>query len=513
MREDRSIEQRLAGLDAPVPLPAALRERLEHTLLVEAGAALSADGHDGNPLVGIDAPLTLPPLLRKRLETSLVARSARRPSVILTRVVATAAAVVLVLASATAVLQRTPRHRARGQAVAAGPHPTQAATSTSTTFPIASQGAPLAATAAPAVGASGSAAGASGTAAGAAAAPVGRQGTAPPFMFGTGAGTARAPTGAPVHIGVVGGDQAEEAGFRAYVDVLNRTGGAGGHGFDIVATSASSPGAGVVVTVNLSGHSLASASGPPPWITGPLLETIPIAEATLTGRVFDMASPVERQARLLVDAVYPDAAPGTTAVIYQSADGPFGNEGPNTLDASLRARQITPVHVVVHASEASALVPADAAFVSLDPADAAQWVGDAHAAGYAPARGVAGLSSLLDASLLPSLSNGTRVMSPYLLPAGQEATAMSGHTGKPASNAVTHGWDTAKALAAAVWQSGATTTDGVLSALQQLTGFDDGFAPAYRTRPGSNARLADAVLFRVAAGQFAQDGGFRTDPA
>jgi hypothetical protein len=89
---------------------------------------------------------------------------------------------------------------------------------------------------------------------------------------------------------------------------------------------------------------------------------------------------------------------------------------------------------------------------------------------------------------------------------------MSSGTGRAPGDAVTHGWVTAKALAVAVWQTGATTAEGVIAALRGLQGFDDGFAPPYQTRAGGNARVPDGLQYRVASGQFVQVGGFLTDP-
>ena len=507
----RSVEQRLAELGGPQPLPAGLRHRLEDALLT---ARQRPTDQAGNPLAGVDAPVALPVHLQHRLDAALTGRRRPRRPVVLPWLAA-AAAVLLVLGAVTAIVRpSSSQHRRPQSDVAAGAAPSAnglppADLSTTTSVDAGGAAAAGISSASGSLGAAGSAAGSS-AGAGSASGPGGR-GTPPPFTFGAGNQAAHPATGSSVRVGVLGGDAAEEAGFRAYLDLLNRSGGAGGHALRAVPTSPGAPAANVAVTVNLSGAPIATTAGPPPWVTGPLLETLPVPSAVLAGRVFDLASPIERQAHLVVDALYPDNAPGHTAVIYQSTDGPYGAEAPQALDEALRSRQVTPLHVDVRQGQATPLVAADAAFLSLDTAAATGWLDQAKGANYAPTRGVAGVSSLLDAMLLPKLPEGTRVLSPYLVPSGNEAAAMSAGTHRPPSDAVTHGWVTAKALAAVVWQSDATTPDAVLTGLRALKGFDDGFAPPYQTRSGGNARLPDGVVYRVTSSQFVQQGGFVTD--
>ena len=67
-----------------------------------------------------------------------------------------------------------------------------------------------------------------------------------------------------------------------------------------------------------------------------------------------------------------------------------------------------------------ALTAADAAFVSLDPAAARAWAAQAKAEGYGPPAGVAGIYSLADDALAADLPEGARVVSPYVVPAGDE---------------------------------------------------------------------------------------------
>src|SRR5439155_15142889 len=108
------------------------------------------------------------------------------------------------------------------------------------------------------------------------------------------------------------------------------------------------------------------------------------------------------------------------------------------------------------ANKTALLGAADAALLSLDPAAAGDWVTRAHNAGYKPAKGVGGIYSLADDSLAPDLPEGARVVSPYVVPSGDEGQALrSANSGTSAP--VLHGWVDAKALAAAIWRTGADT--------------------------------------------------------
>ena len=79
--------------------------------------------------------------------------------------------------------------------------------------------------------------------------------------------------------------------------------------------------------------------------------------------------------------------------------------------------------------------------------------------------------------------------------------------------AAVHGWVTAKALAVALWRSGATTPSAARAALAGLTGYGDGFAPPLAYRPGTTSRTPDGVLFTVHAGAFTTDHEFQRDPS
>jgi hypothetical protein len=121
-------EDLFAGLDAPRPLPAELRSRLESDLLQAAGTPTAVPLGDeldqrleaaltdplAAVLAGVDAPRTLSPQLRERLETRLTRRRRRAQTFL-------AAAAVVLVAVALAVVVTAPgssRHRP-----AAGPSP------------------------------------------------------------------------------------------------------------------------------------------------------------------------------------------------------------------------------------------------------------------------------------------------------------------------------------------------------------------------------------------------------
>jgi len=327
--------------------------------------------------------------------------------------------------------------------------------------------------------------------------------------------TTPAPAGPPLRVGIVTGDAAEEAGFRAYINRLNEAGGVRGHSIELVTVAPGAPATGTVATVNLSPQPVAGPGGAPGWATGPLLETLTATENLLPagGAVFSFASPPERQGHLAADALFPAAAAsGTKAVVYVPvAPGPLRDVVPEAIKAVLKARNVT-VQVVTYDPAAHKPLPAaDAAFVSLDPAGARAWVAQARADGYHPAGGVAGIYSLADDSLLPDLPEGARVVSPYVTPSGDEGQAIRS-AGAGTSAPVLHGWATAKALAAAVWRTGADTPAGLQAALEGLTGWSSGLAPAYETRSGTRSRTPEGVVFAVQSQAFVAQGGFRRDP-
>jgi hypothetical protein len=297
------------------------------------------------------------------------------------------------------------------------------------------------------------------------------------------------------------------------VSRLNQAGGVRGHALELVPVSAGSPASNLVATVNLSPQPVAGPGGAPGWATGPLLETLAAPESVLTGSVFSFSSPPERQGHLAADALFPSAVGSQTrAAIYAAPSGPLADVVPQAMKAVLEGRGVTvTIHTYDPAKNPTLIAGADAALLSLDPSAARAWVAQAKAAGHRPARGVAGIYSLFDESLAPDLPEGARVVSPYVVPSGDEGQAIrSGGAGTSAS--VLHGWAGAKALAAAIWRTDADTPAELRAALEGLAGWSSGLAPAYETRPGTRARTPEGVLFRVQSGAFTADGGFRRDP-
>ena len=324
------------------------------------------------------------------------------------------------------------------------------------------------------------------------------------------------PAGPPLRVGIITGDAAQEVGFRAYVNRVNQAGGVQGHSIELVRVSSDAPAANTIATVNLSSQPVAGPGGAPGWATGPLLETLSATEDLLSGNgaVFSFASAPERQGHLAADALFPSqAAAGTKAVIYvPAAPGPLRDAVPAAIEAVLKQRNVANVQVVTYdAAAGKALTAADAAFVSLDPAAAKAWVAQAKAEGYRPPAGVAGIYALADEALAADLPEGARVVSPYVVPAGDEGQAIRS-AGAGTSASVLHGWATAKSLAAAVWRTGADTPAEVQAALEGLSGWSSGLAPPYETRPGTRSRTPEGVVFGVQSGAFVAQGGFRRDP-
>jgi hypothetical protein len=349
--------------------------------------------------------------------------------------------------------------------------------------------------------------------------------SAPPFAFSSGpsnavAGNAAAalpPTDtpttappAPLRIGLVRGDPAEEAGFAAYEQILNDAGGVSGRQVLSIAVTPGTAAAGTVATVNLSGAPIASAAAPPAWATGPVLETLLAPDAALHGRVYDVSSSADRQAHLAANALFPTSSVGATAVIYRAPSGVLSDVVPNALLQVLRARGVTATLVTYQPGQAVVPAGGEAAFLSLSPSAAHAWAQAAH--GLAFPRGVAGVGDLLDPTLRAVLPTAADVVSPYQLPTGAEADALTSALGGPVDAEELHGWETAKVLAVALWQSGATTAAGLQAALDAFAGYSDGLLPPYHVRPGTNSRTPEGLLFTTSNGQFVAIGSFRTDP-
>ncbi|HEY3238494.1 MAG TPA: hypothetical protein VGL92_02935, partial [Acidimicrobiia bacterium] len=205
-------------------------------------------------------------------------------------------------------------------------------------------------------------------------------------------------SGPALRVGFVGGDAAQEAGFNAYVALLNREGGVRGRPLEAVRVGPGATDSSTLATVNLSPRPLATPGGAPGWAGGALLETLTATEDLLPagGRVFSFASVPERQAHLAVDAVFPDAAPGARAVVYVATDGPYAGKVADAFRQVLAGKGVQVTTRVYDPASPPALLPAateDAAFVSLDPPAAAAFARQARESSYRPARGIAGVAS------------------------------------------------------------------------------------------------------------------------
>jgi hypothetical protein len=507
----------LRGIDGPRPLPPAVRAGIEARLRATPVSLSTAM---------LDAPRTLPGDLHDRIEAALTASAPSAPGALgagrRSRAVApllVAAAVVLLLATTVAVIGSGRAAHETAQEPVAGASTTTAIAGASEAGAVA--GAEPGSAAGPGTVRSGS----GGTSSGAASS-VQAAGPAPPYAFAAeptiaesvAPGSKPAPLvattmpRAALRVAIVGGDAEIEAGFRAYVQVLNDAGGAGGHRLTLAPAGPGAPVTGAVATVNLGPTPIATSSGAPAWVTGPLLEATTATEDILRGRTYAFASALEREAHLIADAVFPQPAPGTTAAVYHRATGPFSGAAANAVSDVLRARNVTPVDVTYDPSTPAVLVPADAAFLLLTAADASALLKQAKSSGYAPQQGFAGIGSLDDENLLPDLPDGTRIITPYASPGrGDEAAALRRGANRPLTTGVRHGWYTAKALAVALWQSGADTAAGAQSALDRLPGYDGGIAPPYAVRAGTHSRTPEGFLLTVAHRAFTGQPGWRRD--
>lgn len=466
---DRDAAALLSGIDGPRPLPPAVAD------------ALLASLTDPVARLG-DGPLPLPADLRARLEASMLG-TARQSAPSRRTVPTAAAAVVLLLIGLLAVVARggdAPRE-------AAGRPPTTTSRPGADTTPST-----------PLPGATPTGGAVAGSASGSAAAPppftdvgAATADAASPAASGAGGATAAAE---PLRVAVETGDAAIEAGFAAYLDVLNAAGGVRGRSVVTTATGD----AGAVALVNLGGAPTTSA--------GPevVFETVHVDEPRLTGSVVSLASALERQARLAVAAAFSDDA-GGRAVILIGRSEPWRTTVPDALDDALAARGVTGVRVPVDGGATPVL--ADAVFLSLAPEEVASWLETR--TGAPPARGTWGVESAWqDAVATNAAPAGLRVLSPYAPLDGDERAALAAAIDGPLSAGAVHGWVTAKALAFVLHENGGAAlrdTD-----LDRLDGWDPGWAPPFSVRPGTRSRTPDAVVLRPDGDRFVADGPFLT---
>lgn len=543
------------GFDGPRQLPPAVKDRLAATL---ADAALV------QRVAGIDVPRPVSPGLDARLEAVIVDRSTVLPGRFRRRLertligdrrmprLAVAAAVLLVLGLATLPVivddtadetpvaqddggppnaERPPADRIEGREpgtspvdqrpsgedggsgptadAPAGPEPPSPSEAQDPPGPTPAVGGGPGAFPAPGSGGEG----AEGT---------DDAGPEPPFAYDfappaasgppSGAPSTRPPP-PPLRIGVVGGGTAVEDGFRAYVELLNEHGGVHGRQFELVETSSTSPAPGVVAVVNVSASPVATSAGAPSWVQGPLLETPDTPEHRLSGRAFSFTSVLERQAHLAVLAAFPNGgAPGSRAAVYrEDAPGPYRTRVVDAYRAALEAVGVLPV-VVTTAPDDPFLVAADAAFLSLDTTAAGQFLTAAAGDGYEPPRGIWGVASLFNESLLDRIGPHVRVASPYVPALAEEMQVLRQRSGRPVATGSVHGWVTAKALAVAAYESRATSPAEMITALDDLVGWETSFIAPYDVRADTRSRTPEAAVLRSDGTRFVEERPFRRDP-
>jgi hypothetical protein len=511
------------GLGEARPLPAHLGERLERVLAAEAEAGAGA-------LATIDAPrplpdhvrdrieaamvvaveVGLPVQVRRRVERTLVRRRARdylRPAV--------KAAAIMALAGATALFLGEPPPQAVDTMYAGADNLTDEASAVVVDGAAETPPRGLAhrlvtgIRAMPEMGVGG-----------AGSTPYFSLSHPPPPFYvwpfeplpsplGDNGGGFPAPLPAaartPVRIGLIGGDPVQEAGFRAYVELANRAGGAGGRRLDLVPFRTE----GSIATVNLGPTAVADASGAPMGMRAPLLESLDVAEPALRGDVFSLTGVAERQARLAVESSGVQA--DETAVVYTASSGSFAGRVPDAFEAALRERGVQVERVRWDPAGSPALVPADAAFVSVPTADARSWLQAAKSAGYDPRRGIWGIWSLADDALVDAMPNDLQLLAPYAFARGDELAAMVDATDQAPSARLVHGWVTAKWLAVAIWWAGDEPER--LGGYLRNGRFESGFAPPQETRTETNARTPEAVVLVPEDGRLEPKGPFRTDKA
>lgn len=506
------LDDRLAHLDGPRPLPRALRARLE--------ARLAGD----TPLAGIDRPRPLPAELRSALEHELVAPAGELRSAPAAAAGAAGprglpalaiAAVLLLLIGLAAVTRVDRSSGVDRQDVATGGIGRGARTN-----PRSLEGAT----------------GSANTATGSQATTSDGEGRAPTSSGGSGAGRAAteetaggAGTDAAVApsfklasksatVAVTRDDVRAYAGFLAYIDAVNAAGE-----YHIATTEVRPDGRQdpAHLTVNLSPWMLTGPDGPDPSIVTPLLETLAVTEDSLGEGVYSFAPPLERVAHLAADELFPEDAPGSSAVIYHSATNAEDYRDPAiaAIEEALMARRVAVVRAPWSGNPAQ-LVPADAAFLVLSADAAGEWLRAAEAAGHRPARGVAGLDTLLDEGLIPDIGDHVSVLSPYALPDEESAqlirtkiSALSaGEEPAQLSAAAIHGWVTAHGVVEMLRRIVSGEARDFAEAIDELPGWDSGLFPAYEVRPGTHARTPEATVFRVDGAGFISDGTFRRDP-
>lgn len=500
---ERRDDNPLRGIDAPRPLPPELRARLEAELSSVATMVLPE---------GVDRPRPLPAAARERVEKAVLAQGSAqagrpasaaapaptawyRSSRARQLMPLVAAALVLLLGMSAALTLTGNNPSMLGDSALREFDQQTAPTDESSDF-LAGEGPPPPFSDRPIE------------------APVGApspSGEAAPSSDARGADAASgqpsaAPDAAraPVRVGLSGPDNQVATGFRSYMNALNAQGGVGGSR-RVETVNPSTRGSMATVNTSLGGPL-------DPRSSGPRLEGPAVPEAVLRSDTFSFASAPERLSHLLADALYPEAKPGASVVIY-TGSGVFDEVVPDAVASALREKGIVASRVTTRSGRPSQWPQAEVAVLSMTSEEVSTWLAAASAEGYRPARGVAGLWNLVEPALAAELPEGSTVLTSYATPRKDEADAMTAAAGGPPSFGFVHGWATAKALALALWQSGAETPQELTRALASFPPDDlGGLIAPYRVRPGTNSRTPEGLVLEVRGGSFVPQGGFRADP-
>lgn len=319
-------------------------------------------------------------------------------------------------------------------------------------------------------------------------------------------------------IGITGADPAELAGFQAYLDSLNRQGLQASPAIRLVAVDAAHPaGPDVLITANLGDQPITINGAPPEWVQGAVLETLSAPAEAVSGPLsLDLASSPERQADLLADHLVAAtdllARPAPTVAVYVAGAGAFRRQVPSHLLGVLTAAGVT-VRKVEYTPGQRLFVPADAALLSMDGADARAFATDATAAGYRPRLGFGGIFSAYDDGLLGRLPAPLTVVTPYAADAVESRVLGDGlaQRGLPLSAAALHGWADAKAVAMALYIADPRTPAQMAQVIQTLPSNALGLAP-FGLRPLTHERIPDGLLMDLGVTGFVRRGDFLTDP-
>ena len=507
---ERENENPLSGVDAPRPLPDEVRTRLESELSELSATAVAVLPE------GLDRPRPIPPATRARLESAVLAyvRSMRgRPAPTERQVrwyessrsrqwmPVAAAAILLVVAVAGALTLNPPNGRdgfGRPDLLqgAGGSGGTRLGETTTTLSPGQIGPAPpfsdRGTTADALAAAPPAAANDFSTSSGAEAAS------------GAGRSSADQATAGPIRVGLSGPDNAVASGFRAYMNTVNGQGGIGGSR-RVESVNPSSPGLIATVSTSLAGPLDPRSSAP--RLEGPAAE-----EGRLRGDTFSFASAPERLGHLLADALYPQPKAGAQVAIF-TGTGVYDQIVPAALESALREKGVVSGRVATRSGRPTAWPSAEVAVLSMHAEDARSWLSAAAAEGYRPTRFVAGFWGLLDPSVTRELPEGSVVITSYATPRQAEADAMTAAAGGPPSFGFVHGWATAKALALALWQSGASTPEQLTHALSSFPRDDlGGLIAPYAVRGGTNSRTPEGLVLQLQKGTLVPQGGFRADP-